>query len=115
MTTETTEPVPSETPAATSGEPASPAETAAATPAAPSADVTPAGDAASAPRVQLNPTINPEQAKAIPTIREEAVSAPAGENAEAEISGDAGADRGASATFVPPQEKVEVPSKRTSQ
>jgi small subunit ribosomal protein S1 len=68
------------------------------------------------PRVQLNPTVDPELAKPIPTIREES-SAPSPttvETAATESVDDAGADRGQSATYVPPREKVEVPSKRTT-
>jgi small subunit ribosomal protein S1 len=76
-------------------------------------------DVSSPPRVQLNPTIDPEQAKPIPSIRVDpsapppppVAETPAVESAE-EV--DAGADRGLSATFVPPREKVEVPSKRTT-
>jgi small subunit ribosomal protein S1 len=69
------------------------------------------------PRVQLNPTVDLEQAKPIPTIREEPGSPPPPAVAEAPVAEpaiDAGADRGQSATFVPPREKVEIPSKRTT-
>ncbi len=77
-----------------------------------------AQDVSSPPRVQLNPTVDPEQAKPIPSIRVDP-SAPPPPVAETPVvepveDVDAGADRGRSATFVPPREKVEVPSKRTT-
>ncbi|MBI3864508.1 MAG: S1 RNA-binding domain-containing protein [Planctomycetia bacterium] len=73
-------------------------------------------DVAAPPRVQLNPTVDPEQAKPVPTIREQPAAPPAAvpeTPAPAETT-DAGADRGRSATFVPPREKVEIPSKGTA-
>lgn len=70
---------------------------------------------APAPKVQLNPTVDPEQARPVPTIRPDpsapaepppAVTVPAGPAAETER------ERGPSATAVPSREQVEIP--RTS-
>ena len=71
-------------------------------------------EVASTPRVQLNPTVDPEQAKPVPTIRDESPAVPAPTEPAPSVA-EIEAERGPSATHVPPKEKVEVPSKRSSQ
>ena len=81
------------------------------------------------PRVQLNPTVDPEQAKPIPSIRPDSQSPPASESEAQSAAGPAAEsakgdsakgdsdrhetshDRGPSATAVAPREKVEIPAK----
>src|SRR5258708_40248020 len=69
------------------------------------------------PGVQLNPTVDPEQARPIPSIQPDpapqAEPAPAATAVETDPA-DAGHDRGPSATAVAPREKVEIPAKGTA-
>lgn len=69
-----------------------------------------------APRVQLNPTVDPEQAKAIPSIAPSAPPAPPpAEPAAAAPASEAppATQPAPSATEIPSREKVEIPSKKT--
>ena len=69
------------------------------------------------PRVQLNPTVDPEQARPIPSIRPDPTSQspPAAVETEAESETVAARhDRGPSATAVAPREKVEIPAQGTA-
>lgn len=71
--------------------------------------------ASAAPRVQLNPTVDPEQAKPIPSIRDEQPApAPATEEAGSAPAEEGDSERGRRAPAAPKPEPVEVPSKRTS-
>ncbi|HEY2253854.1 MAG TPA: hypothetical protein VGH74_22420, partial [Planctomycetaceae bacterium] len=74
-------------------------------------------ESSSTPRVQLNPTVDPEQARPVPTIRPDPSSQtlpPAAEPEAQPEPNEAPPDRGPSATFVEPREKVEIPSKGTA-
>lgn len=66
------------------------------------------------PRVQLNPTVDPEQARPVPTIRPDQMppSPPPVVEPEAKAEPkEAPQDRGPSATYVAPREKVEIPAR----
>src|SRR5580692_10776834 len=72
------------------------------------------------PRVQLNPTVDPDQAKPVPSIRPLSIQPgsppqpppPVVETEPEPV--EARHDRGPSATAVAPREKVEIPEKGTA-
>lgn len=69
------------------------------------------------PRVQLNPTVDPEQAKPVPTIRPDPLSQTPTLAVETEAKPEPTEvrhDRGPSATAVAPREKVEIPARGTA-
>jgi small subunit ribosomal protein S1 len=74
-------------------------------------------ETASAPRMLLNPTVDPEQAKPIPTIQRDAAAAPAPAEAPVPqpapepVAEEPKPKRGPSAEIAPPREKVEIPAK----
>src|SRR5579863_4733287 len=67
-----------------------------------------------APRVQLNPTVDPDQARPVPSFYSPPPGATPGKSVEAEPVPDAAPvvepDKGPSATRVAPREKVEIPA-----
>ena len=69
------------------------------------------------PRVQLNPTVDPEQGRPVPSILPDPSSQTPPPAAETEAKSEPEAaqhDRGPSATAVAPREKVEIPAKGTA-
>jgi len=73
-------------------------------------------ETSSAPRVQLNPTVDPEQAKPIPTIQRDATPAPVPTEAPAPeaVAVETKPERAPSPPPGPPREKVEIPAKGTA-
>src|SRR6266478_1122342 len=74
-------------------------------------------ESAPAPRVQLNPTVDPEQARPVPTFFTETPPPAPPEPVPAQPtlkSDDQEHGRGPSATVVAPREKVEIPAAGTA-
>jgi len=70
-----------------------------------------------APRAKLNPTVDPEQARPVPSFASETASPatpPPAVKESAPEPEDDDADRGPSATAVAPREKVEIPARATT-